>query len=97
MMSFVGQPLRYPRLTLNNQYCYRIPDLMLHCITYALYFFMFLGVFAGQGMSFHPSDERSTFEKLICDFPFYYAIKYALLVSWLKAASDLQNPFGDDE
>ena len=84
-------------LTLNNQYCYRIPDLMLHCITYALYFFMFLGVFAGQGMSFHSSDKRSTFEKLICDFPFYYAIKYALLVSWLKAASDLQNPFGDDE
>lgn len=84
-------------LTLNNQYCYRIPDLMLHCITYALYFFMFLGVFAGQGMVFHPGDERSTFEKLICDFPFYYAIKYALLISWLKAASDLQNPFGDDE
>ena len=82
---------------LNNQYLYRIPDLMLHCITYALYFFMFLGVFAGQGMAFSPNDDRTTFEKLLSDFPFYYVVKYGLLISWLKAASDLQNPFGNDE
>ena len=82
---------------LSNQYFYRIPDLMLQCITFALYFFMFLGVFAGQGMGFYPDDKRSVFERLLCDFPIYYCVKYALLISWLKAAQDLQNPFGDDQ
>ena len=82
---------------LRNQHQYQIPHLMSQCITFALVFFMFLGVFAGHEMGFHPDDEETCFVKLLKDFPFYYCVKYALLISWLKAAKDLQHPFGADE
>ena len=81
--------------SLSNQHFYKIPDLMLQCISFSLYFsFMFLGVFAGQGMVFDPEDDRSLFERLLADFPIYYCVKYGLLISWLRAAQDLQSPFG---
>ena len=82
--------------SLSNQFYYRIPDLMLQCISIALYFFIFLGIFAGQGIEFNPDDDRNLLEVLICHFPFYYCVKYILLIGWLKAAKDLQNPFGED-
>ena len=82
--------------SLGNQFYYRIPDLMLQCISIALYFFIFLGIFAGQGIEFNPDDDRNLLEVLICHFPFYYCVKYILLIGWLKAAKDLQNPFGED-
>ena len=81
---------------LSNQYYYKIPDLMQQCITIAMYFFMFLGIFAGQSLTFHIGDKRSMFEKLITDFPFYYCIKYILLIGWLKTAKDLESPFGQN-
>ena len=81
---------------LSNQYYFKIPDLMLQCISTALYFFMLLGVFAAQGSVFHPNDKRPIAEKLIVDFPLYFCVKYCLLIGWLKAAKDLQNPFGED-
>ena len=81
---------------LSNQYYFKVPDLMIHCISYALYFFMVIGVFAAQGEAFHPNDDRDIAQKLIYDFPLYYCVKYALLIGWLKAAKDLQNPFGED-
>ena len=81
---------------LSNQYYFKVPDLMLQCISYALYFFMVIGVFAAQGEAFHPNDDRNIAQKLIADFPFYYCVKYSLLIGWLKAAKDLQNPFGED-
>lgn len=70
---------------------------MLQCITLALYFFISLGVFAGQTMSFHEGDKRSMWEKLLSSFPFYYCVKYILLIGWLKTAKDLQTPFGEDK
>ena len=81
--------------SLSNQYYYKIPDLMLQCITLALYFFMSLGVFAGQSLSFHAEDTRPIWEKLLGAFPLYYCVKYILLIGWLKTAKDLQNPFGE--
>ena len=76
--------------------CYKIPDLMQQCITIAMYFFMFLGIFAGQSLTFHIGDKRSLFEKMITDFPFYYCIKYILFIGWLKTAKDLESPFGQN-
>ena len=55
---------------------------------------MFLGVFAGHCMVFDPEDDRSLFERLLADFPIYYCVKYGLFISWLRAAQDLQSPFG---
>jgi hypothetical protein len=81
---------------LSNSYYFVIPHIMLQCITLAMYFFMFLGVFASQGQVFDPDDKRTIAAKLICDFPLYYCVKYCLLIGWLKAAKDLQNPFGED-
>ena len=81
---------------LSNQYYFKLPDLMQQCITIAMYFFMFLGIFAGQSMTFQTGDKRSILEKLIIDFPFYYCIKYILLIGWLKTAKDLENPFGQN-
>ena len=82
--------------TLSYQYYFRIPDLMLQCISIALYFFIFLGIFAAQGVEFHSEDHRNLLEVVVCHFPFYYCIKYILLIGWLMAAKDLQNPFGED-
>ena len=82
--------------TLSYQYYFRIPDLMLQCISIALYFFIFLGIFAAQGVEFRPEDDRNLLEVVVCHFPFYYCIKYILLIGWLMAAKDLQNPFGED-
>ena len=81
---------------LSNSYDFFIPHIMLQCITLAMYFFMFLGVFASQGQVFDPHDNRTIAVKLLCDFPLYFCVKYCLLIGWLKAAKDLQNPFGED-
>jgi hypothetical protein len=80
---------------LSKQYHNRTPDLMLQCITLALYSIILLGTFAAQS-SFSCS-EGASFAKFIVDFPLYYCVKYILLIGWLKTAKDLQNPFGEDE
>ena len=79
-----------------NQYYFKIPDLMHKVICTALYFFLFLGVLAGQGTVYHTEDKMSLLGKLIFNFPLYYCMKYVLLIGWIKIAKDLQNPFGDD-
>lgn len=81
---------------LTNQYYFKIPGLMHQVICIALYFFLCLGVLAGQGTVYHTEDKMSLIGKLVFNFPMYYCMKYILLVGWIKIAKDLQNPFGDD-
>ena len=59
---------------LSNSYYFSIPHIMLQCITLAMYFFMFLGVFASQGQVFDPDDNRTLAQKLVCDFPLYFCV-----------------------
>ena len=81
---------------LTNQYYFKIPGLMHQVICTALYFFLCLGVLAGQGTVYHTQDKLSLIGKLVFNFPLYYCMKYILLIGWIKIAKDLQNPFGDD-
>ena len=84
-------------LRLSNTYNYILPCLMRHVIVVAVYFYMILGAVAGQGSIFHSDNKMSMIMKLISNFPLYYCVKQLLVIGWLKAATDLQNPFGEDE
>ena len=80
-----------------KQYYFQIPGLMHQVINIALYFFLGLGVFAGQDiMHYYKEDSVPLIGKLMFNFPLYYCAKYVLLIGWIKIAKDLQNPFGDD-
>ena len=80
-----------------KQYYFQIPGLMHQVINIALYFFLGLGVFAGQDiMHYYKEDSMHLIGKLLFNFPLYYCAKYVLLIGWIKIAKDLQNPFGDD-
>ena len=80
-----------------KQYYFQIPGLMHQVINIALYFFLGLGVFAGQDiMHYYKEDDMALIGKLLFNFPLYYCAKYVLLIGWIKIAKDLQNPFGDD-
>ena len=79
------------------QYYFQIPGLMHQVINIALYFFLGLGVFAGQDiMHYYRDESMPLIGKLVFNFPLYYCAKYVLLIGWIKIAKDLQNPFGDD-
>lgn len=89
---------------LNKEYYFNIPGLMHQVISLALYFFFFLGVFAGQNLSIYTNDSTieehntaSMIGRLALNFPFYFIAKYMLLIGWIKLAEDLQSPFGDDK
>ena len=80
-----------------KQYYFQIPGLMHQVINIALYFFLGLGVFAGQDiMHYYRDESMPLIGKLVFNFPLYYCAKYVLLIGWIKIAKDLQNPFGDD-
>lgn len=82
---------------LSNTYNFRIPSLMRQVILIALYFYIMLGAVAGQGNIFHLDNKLSLIQKLVSNFPLYYCVKHLLIIGWLKTATDLQNPFGEDE
>ena len=82
---------------LSNTYNFRIPSLMRQVILIALYFYIMLGAVAGQGNIFHLDNKMSLIQKLVSNFPLYYCVKHLLIIGWLKTATDLQNPFGEDE
>ena len=81
--------------TLSKQYYHGPPDLMLQCITLALYSVIFLGIIAAQP-SISCLDDNS-YPNLLGAFPLFYCVKYILLIGWLKTAKHLTNPFGDDK
>ena len=78
---------------LSKEYYNPLPGLINEVIVFAMYFFMSIGIIAGQG--FH-SDTPDFFDKMILNFPLYFCTKYTLLLGWIKLAKDLQNPYGDD-
>ena len=78
---------------LSKEYYSPLPGLIHEVIVLALYFFMSVGVIAGQG--FH-TDTSTFIWKMVLNFPLYFCAKYILLLGWLKLAKDLQNPYGDD-
>ena len=82
---------------MNNQYYFRVPSLMRQVILIALYFYILLGAMGGQGKIFHMKNDMNIILKLISNFPLFYIIKQLLLIGWLRTATDLQNPFGDDK
>ena len=82
---------------MNNQYYFRVPSLMRQVILIALYFYILLGAMGGQGKIFHMKNDMNIIVKLISNFPLFYIIKQLLLIGWLRTATDLQNPFGDDK
>ena len=81
----------------SNQYNFTVPSLMRHVISIALYFYMMLGAVAGQGNIIHLDNKMSLILKLVSNFPLYYVIKHLLIIAWLQTATDLQNPYGEDE
>ena len=81
----------------SNQYYFRVPSLMRQVILIALYFYILLGAMGGQGKIFHMKNDMNIILKLISNFPLFYIIKQLLLIGWLRTATDLQNPFGDDK
>ena len=82
---------------MNNQYYFRVPSLMRQVILIALYFYILLGAMGGQGKIFHMENDMNIILKLVSNFPLFYIIKQLLLIGWLRTATDLQNPFGDDK
>ena len=79
---------------LSKQYDHQTPDLMLQCITLAIYYVMILGTFAAQNTVF--CSDNNILYKLISSFPLFHCVKYIVLIGWLKTAKDLRYPFGDD-
>jgi len=79
--------------SLSKQYYFPVPGLMQQVINLALYFFIGIGVFAGQSLRW---ETTSLIEQILLNFPLYYCAKYVLLIGWAKIAEDLKNPFGDD-
>ena len=70
---------------------------MRQVILIALYFYILLGAMGGQGKIFHMENDMNIILKLVSNFPLFYIIKQLLLIGWLRTATDLQNPFGDDK
>ena len=78
---------------ISNHHFYKTPNLIMQAISAALYFFLFLGIVAGQVGT---NNEQMSVERLFFDLPVVQCVKYLLLFGWLKTAKDLQNPFGHD-
>ena len=79
---------------LSKQYYHGPPDLMLQCVTLAIYSVVFLGIIAAQP-AISCLDGRY-YQNMLGAFPLFYCVKYILLIGWLKTAKHLTNPFGDD-
>ena len=74
----------------------QVPDIMVQAIRLGMWFWIIMGVFASQGMINKEFNVPLPIA-LIMNFPLLSIVKYVLLISWLKTAMYLQNPFGYDE
>ena len=73
-----------------------IPDLIIQAIKLGVYFWLIIGIVSSQGLINKEAGVAMYFA-LIFNFPLLHIIKYVVMFGWLKAASFLQNPFGEDE
>ena len=74
---------------------YQTPDLVHQAIRAAVSFWMIMGVFSSQGL-ISKDDGVPLAMALIMNFPLSHVIKYILILSWVKSAFMLENPFGSD-
>lgn len=74
----------------------QIPDLILQAINLGLWFWLMVGVVSSQGLVNKEWRVMIPFA-LVLNFPFLHLIKYIVMFGWLRAATYLQNPFGEDE
>ena len=72
------------------------PDLIHQAIRAAVGFWMLMGIFSSQGL-ITKEDGVPLEIALIMNFPLFQVIKYILILSWVKTAFILQNPFGFDK
>ena len=74
----------------------QIPDLILSAVKLGVWFWLVLGIFSSQGLVNRESNIAIPIA-LLLNFPVLHIIKYVVMFGWMKAATYLQNPFGDDE
>ena len=74
----------------------QVPDIMVQAIRLAMWFWVTMGVFASQGMVNKEFNVPIPLA-LLMNFPLLGVVRYVLVMSWLKTALYLQNPFGYDE
>ena len=74
----------------------RSPDLIDQTIRLAVWFWVAMGIFSSQGMV-NKEFNIGIVGALFMNFPLLHIIKYFLIISWLKTAAYLENPFGNDE
>ena len=79
---------------ISNYYQYRLPGRIRQAVTIAMYYFLIIGILSSQG-NYHQA-HGSGLLQIVLDFPAYHLIKFILLFGWLKAASEIEDPFGDD-
>merc|ERR1712223_672897 len=75
---------------------YQTPDLVHQAIRAAVSFWMLMGVFSSQGL-ISKDDGVPLAMALIMNFPLSHVIKCILILSWVKSAFMLENPFGSDK
>ena len=81
---------------LNSFNQFRIPAPLLSLLTIAIYVFLVLSVISGQDMFPEPS-HASPSMIIFFDFPWFAIAKYLLIFGWLKVATDLMVPFGNEK
>lgn len=74
----------------------QVPDMIVQAIRLATYFWIFMGIFASQGLV-NKEHNVPLGVALLMNFPLFEIVKFVLVMSWLKTAMYLQNPFGGDE
>ena len=74
----------------------QMPDLILQAINLGLWFWLLIGIYSSQGLINKDSGVGIPMAILI-NFPLLHLIKYMVMFGWLRAATYLQNPFGEDE
>ena len=74
----------------------QLPDLIPQAINLGLWFWLLIGIYSSQGLvnkECHVGIPLAIF----INFPLLHLIKYMVMFGWLRAATYLQNPFGEDE
>ena len=75
----------------------KLPKIQTQAVQVAVWSFIILGVIAGQQTSNRFLISDLGWACLIINFPAIELVKYALIISWMKVAIFLQNPFGEDK
>ena len=74
----------------------RLPKIQTQAVTFAVYVFIAVGCLAGQGTLNRFDGKQIGWWCILINFPIIELVKYSLIITWMKVAIYLQNPFGRD-